>query len=149
MVISKVSHTGIDWQKGYYNCHFGQGMVGYLGCHVWTWLCSFNGESQNCIAPWSRFLVGRITNSPQNDPWEANNCRTWLAFINVLGDGGFLISRKRDIITNDHRKWLTAADKGIKIVMGCRGCQKKSPPSVTTDGRLSIDRFRLFHRRLL
>ena len=22
MVISKVSHTGIDWQKDYYNCHF-------------------------------------------------------------------------------------------------------------------------------
>ena len=107
-------------------------MVGYLGCHVWTWLCSFSGESQNCIAPWSRFLVGRITDSPQNDPWEENNRRTWLglelAFINVLGDGGFLISRRRDIITNDHRMWLTAADKGIKILMGCRGCQKKVLP---------------------
>lgn len=66
MVISKVSHTGIDWQKGYYNCHFGWRMVGYLGCHVWTWLCSSNGESQNCIAPWSsQFLVGHITDSPK------------------------------------------------------------------------------------
>ena len=133
MVISKVSHTGIDRQKGYYNFHFGWGMVGYLGCHVWSWLSSFNGQGVTELysSMTSGFFLGgggggRIKKTPKNDLWEANKRRTWLAIINFFWDRGFLITRRRDIITNDHGMLLTAGDKGIKILMGCRGCQIKS-----------------------